>query len=70
MEENINNLITIDANLLENLVSPERGKSFIMVDMESNKGLVIDYERLADAILSKILTLSMPDDGAKIMVVE
>lgn len=41
-----------------------------MVDMESNKGLVIDYERLADAILGKILTLSMPDDGVKVMVVE
>ena len=69
-EENTNNVITIDANLLEDLVTPERGKSFITVDVESNQGMIIDYERLADAILSKIVKLQMPEDGLKLMIVE
>ena len=62
--------ITIDANKLEKISTPSAGKAFLMVDQETNKGLTIDYSKLADSVLSRLVTNEAADDTLKLIVVE
>ena len=59
----------IDANKLQDALTAQTGQSFIMIDTTTNEGLIIDYDRLATAIASKVVSNTMPSDGLKFVVV-
>ena len=66
------NISVVNANTLDELGEPSSGYSFIMVDRATNAGVLLDYNALAEAILSKVMSTSdtLPEDGIKFYFME
>lgn len=63
MDENI------PANSLTILDDPDSTQSFLMIDVTSNKGYLLDYNKLAETIIGKLYSETQTDDSAKIYFV-
>lgn len=64
------NIQIVNANKLNGMDSPNDGLSFIMVDRNSNTGYLLDYNKLADTIYSKLYSEDMAEDSMKVYFID
>ena len=59
-----------NANQLSQLTEIDNTKSFIVVDKADNKGYLLDYNKLADVLFSKLFSNTMQEDSLKFYFIE
>lgn len=59
-----------NANQLASLTEIDNTKSFIVVDKTDNKGYLLDYNKLADAVFGKLFSNKMEEDSLKFYFIE
>lgn len=59
------NIQIVNANKLTELDSPNDGLSFIMVDRNTNTGMILDYNKLTETIYSKLYSENADEDTLK-----
>ena len=60
----------INANELPVVDEPESGQSIVMVDRNTNSGMVLDMNKLIEAIISKLYTEQPAEDSMKWFIIE